>query len=251
MTKVSLLEDERIDQLFAQDIQIIQSLHVFSFSLDAVLLADFVDETNNIHKKAVDLCAGNGAVGLFMSSKFKGRIIEVELQQRLADMARRSVLLNDLSERIKVYNKDLNSAFDFLPKDNFDVVTCNPPYFASLPQSKKNLNPYLAIARHEIKVTLKQVIQVTSGLLKMGGKAYFVHRPDRLLEILELMGNNRLAPKKIKLIYPKKNKEANMVLIEAIKDGKKGGLKFLPPLVVYTDQNEYTSQVKKLLYGKC
>ncbi|WP_278851617.1 tRNA1(Val) (adenine(37)-N6)-methyltransferase [Ligilactobacillus aviarius] len=250
MEKVKLYENERVDSLLAENLQIIQSADVFSFSLDAVLLADFVKSVSRPDRKAVDLCAGNGAVGLFISKKFAGRIDQVEIQSRLADMNQRSLELNGLTDRIKVYNRDLKDAFSFLEKDSYDVVTCNPPYFKTLPQSKKNPNQYLALARHEIAVTLEDTVKVTSGLLKTGGKAYYVHRPDRLIEILETMQAHRLAPKRIKLIYPKQGRDANMVLIEAIKDGKSDGLKFLPPVITYTDQNEYTPTIKEILYGK-
>ena len=250
MEKVKLYENERVDSLLAENLQIIQSADVFSFSLDAVLLADFVKSVSRLDRKAVDLCAGNGAVGLFISKKFAGRIDQVEIQSRLADMNQRSLELNGLTDRIKVYNRDLKDAFSFLEKDSYDVVTCNPPYFKTLPQSKKNPNQYLALARHEIAVTLEDTVKVTSGLLKTGGKAYYVHRPDRLIEILDTMQAHRLAPKRIKLIYPKQGRDANMVLIEAIKDGKSDGLKFLPPVITYTDQNEYTPTIKEILYGK-
>ena len=250
MEKVKLYENERVDSVLAENLQIIQSADVFSFSLDAVLLADFVKSVSRPDRKAVDLCAGNGAVGLFISKKFAGRIDQVEIQSRLADMNQRSLELNGLTDRIKVYNRDLKDAFSFLEKDSYDVVTCNPPYFKTLPQSKKNPNQYLALARHEIAVTLEDTVKVTSGLLKTGGKAYYVHRPDRLIEILDTMQAHRLAPKRIKLIYPKQGRDANMVLIEAIKDGKSDGLKFLPPVITYTDQNEYTPTIKEILYGK-
>ena len=250
MEKVKLYENERVDSLLAENLQIIQSADVFSFSLDAVLLADFVKSVSRPDRKAVDLCAGHGAVGLFISKKFAGRIDQVEIQSRLANMNQRSLELNGLTDRIKVYNRDLKDAFSFLEKDSYDVVTCNPPYFKTLPQSKKNPNQYLALARHEIAVTLEDTVKVTSGLLKTGGKAYYVHRPDRLIEILETMQAHRLAPKRIKLIYPKQGRDANMVLIEAIKDGKSDGLKFLPPVITYTDQNEYTPTSKEILYGK-
>lgn len=250
MKKVKLYENERIDSLLAENLQIIQSADVFSFSLDAVLLADFVKPVSRPDRKVVDLCAGNGAVGLFISKKFAGQIDQVEIQPRLADMNQRSLELNGLTDRIKVYNRDLKDAFSFLEKDSYDVVTCNPPYFKTLPQSKKNPNQYLALARHEIAVTLEDTVEVTSGLLKTGGKAYYVHRPDRLIEILDTMQAHRLAPKRIKLIYPKQGRDANMVLIEAIKDGKSDGLKFLPPVITYTDQNEYTPTIKEILYGK-
>jgi len=249
VTTPDLQAGERIDQLYSQDIQIIQSPEVFAFSLDAVLLADFAKLPPRQSSQTVDLCAGNGAVGLFMSSKTRGRIAEVEIQPRLADMARRSVALNGLTARVAVYEGDLAQVNQWIPKDSVDVVTCNPPYFEDLPDSQKNPNQYLAIARHEITTNLATVVQTTSGLLKMNGKAYFVHRPDRLLQLLDLMTANRLAPKRIRLVHPKPGKEANMVLVEAIKDGKPGGLRFLDPLIVYDGHGEYSPEVKALLYG--
>ena len=246
---VKLHADERIDQLYANDIQIIQSTKVFSFSLDAVLLANFTEPTKKETGTVVDLCAGNGAVGLFLTAKTKAKIIEVELQPRLADMAQRSIALNQLTAQMEVLNIDLNNVTEFVKKDSVDTVTCNPPYFSDLPTSKKNPNQYLALARHEITVTLEQTIKQDSDLLKTKGKAYFVHRPERLLELTELMKKYRLSPKKIQLVYPKEGREANMVLVEAIKDGRDGGVRFLPPIVVYEEQN-YTPMVRKILYGK-
>lgn len=250
MATPELKPGERIDQLYSQDVQIIQSPEVFAFSLDAVLLADFAKLPPRQSSQTVDLCAGNGAVGLFMSHKTRGQIAEVEIQPRLADMARRSVQLNQLTEQLTVYEGDLAQVNQWIPKDSVDVVTCNPPYFADLPASQKNPNQYLAIARHEITTDLATVVATTSGLLKMNGKAYFVHRPDRLLQLLDLMAAHRLAPKRIRLVHPKPQKEANMVLVEAIKDGKPGGLRFLAPLTVYDHQGTYTPEVKALLYGK-
>lgn len=250
MATPELKPGERIDQLYSQDVQIIQSPEVFAFSLDAVLLADFAKLPPRQSSQTVDLCAGNGAVGLFMSHKTRGQIAEVEIQPRLADMARRSVQLNQLTDQLTVYEGDLAQVNQWIPKDSADVVTCNPPYFADLPASQKNSNQYLAIARHEITTDLATVVATTSGLLKMNGKAYFVHRPDRLLQLLDLMAAHRLAPKRIRLVHPKPQKEANMVLVEAIKDGKPGGLRFLAPLTVYDHQGTYTPEVKALLYGK-
>lgn len=250
MTPPELKSGERIDQLYSQDIQIIQSPEVFAFSLDAVLLAAFAKLPPRQTSQTVDLCAGNGAVGLFMSHQTRGKIAEVEIQPRLADMARRSVALNHLDDRMTVYEGDLAQVNQWIPKDSVDVVTCNPPYFADLPDSQKNPNQYLAIARHEITTDLATVVATTSGLLKMNGKAYFVHRPDRLLQLLDLLATHRLAPKRIRLVHPKPGKEANMVLVEAIKDGKPGGLRFLAPLTVYDQRGDYTPEVKALLYGR-
>ena len=247
---MELYENERIDRLYSNEVQIIQSAEVFSFSLDAVLLAHFTSALRKENGKLVDLCAGNGAVGLFLTEKVNGQIIEVEVQERLSDMARRSIELNNLENRVKMLNIDLNTATEFIKKDSVDIVTCNPPYFSDLPTSKKNDNPYLAIARHEISVNLERIIEVTSDLLKMNGKAYFVHRPERAAEIFELMRKHRLAPKKVQLVHPKKEKEANMILIEAIKDGRPNGIRFMPAIVVYDRSNEYTPLLKEILYGK-
>ncbi|KRM91073.1 tRNA1(Val) (adenine(37)-N6)-methyltransferase [Liquorilactobacillus cacaonum] len=246
---MELYKNERIDRLYSNEVQIIQSAEVFSFSLDAVLLAYFTGILRKKNGLLVDLCAGNGAVGLFLTKKISGQIIEIEIQERLADMAQRSIVLNNLESRVKMLNIDLNKATNYIKKDSVDIVTCNPPYFSDLPTSKKNDNEYLAIARHEISVNLERIIEVTSDLLKMNGKAYFVHRPERAAEIFELMRNHRLAPKKVQLVHPKKEKEANMILIEAIKDGRPNGVRFLPAIVVYEKENEYTPLLKEILYG--
>lgn len=246
---MELYKNERIDRLYSNEVQIIQSAEVFSFSLDAVLLAYFTGILRKKNGLLVDLCAGNGAVGLFLTKKISGQIIEIEIQERLADMAQRSIILNNLESRVKMLNIDLNKATNYIKKDSVDIVTCNPPYFSDLPTSKKNDNEYLAIARHEISVNLERIIEVTSDLLKMNGKAYFVHRPERAAEIFELMRNHRLAPKKVQLVHPKKEKEANMILIEAIKDGRPNGVRFLPAIVVYEKENEYTPLLKEILYG--
>lgn len=246
---VQLDSNERIDELYANDIKIIQSPEVFSFSLDAVLLADFAQPILKKKGKIVDLCAGNGAVGLFLTSKTAASIIEVEIQPRLVDMAQRSILLNELQEQVTVQNIDLKEIFTQIRKDSVDTVTCNPPYFADQPTSKKNPNPFLALARHESTATLADIIEVISGLLKMGGKMYMVHRPERLQEIFDLLKVNRLVPKRIRLVYPKAMREANMVLIEAIKDGRPGGLRFMPSITVYDAQDDYLPEVRKILYG--
>ncbi|WP_429970800.1 tRNA1(Val) (adenine(37)-N6)-methyltransferase [Fructilactobacillus sp. Tb1] len=247
---VELKKGERIDQLYSNDIQIIQNAEVFSFSLDAVMLANFADVKQGYKTKIVDLCAGNGAVGLFISNKTKGHIDEVEIQPKLSDMAQRSVTLNDLDDQMTVYNFDLKDSTKHFRKESFDHVTVNPPYFADEAQSKKNPNEYLAIARHEIKTNLEMVIKTSSELLKNNGKMFMVHRPDRLLDILNEMQKYRLAPKEIQFVYPKTGRDANMVLISGIKDGKVSGLKIKPPVVVYNDDDTYTDEVRKLLYGK-
>lgn len=238
---------ERIDQLVAQGIQIIQSPDVFSFSLDAVLLANFAA----IPKKGliVDFCSGNGAVALFLSPRTKASIIGVEIQERLADMGKRSIELNQLAEQVSMKHLDIKDILSKIKSDSVDFITCNPPYFKEQPNSKKNPNPYYAIARHEIHLQLDDVFQSASKLLKMNGKIAMVHRPDRLMDILDSMRRHRIAPKKIQFIYPKHEKEANTILIEGIKDGKTDGLKILPPLYVYGKDNKYLPEIKAMLHG--
>ncbi|MGG5316883.1 tRNA1(Val) (adenine(37)-N6)-methyltransferase [Enterococcus sp. AZ072] len=239
---------ERIDQLYAEDIQIIQSSEVFSFSLDAVLLANFP----RIPKrgKIVDLCAGNGAVGLFISKKTAASIDQIELQPRLADMGRRSIQLNQLDQQMTMHTLDLKDTFSQFKPDSTDLVVCNPPYFKELPTSRKNPNPYLAAARHEIHATLEDVIATSSRLLKMNGHFAIVHRPDRFLEIIDCLRYYQIAPKRIQFVYPKGDKEANILLIEGIKHGKNEGLRFLSPLITYDAQGNYTKPVEEMLYGR-
>lgn len=244
---VQLHANERIDQLYADDIQIIQSKDVFSFSLDAVLLANFP----RLPKKGriVDLCAGNGAVGLFMSRKTTAEIIQIELQKRLADMAQRSIQLNELQNQMRIYSADLKDSLAYIAADSVDLLVCNPPYFPQQPQSVKNPNPYLAIARHEIHTNLEEILQMSSKLLKTNGRLALVHRPDRFLTILQIMRTYRLVPKRVQFVYPQKGKDANILLIEAIKNGKEEGFKVSPPLFTYDETQAYTPEIKKMLYG--
>ncbi|AEH46110.1 tRNA1(Val) (adenine(37)-N6)-methyltransferase [Parageobacillus thermoglucosidasius] len=244
---VELYDDERLDYLLHEEIRIIQSPSVFAFSLDAVLLAKFAYMP--IQKGLiVDLCTGNGVIPLLLSMRTKGKIIGVEIQERLCDMAKRSVKYNGLEKQIEIIHGDIKDAPKQLGYSKYDVVTCNPPYFPTISKEEMNKNVHLAIARHEIYCTLEDVVRVSSQLLKQGGKAAFVHRPGRLLDIITLMREYRLEPKRLRFVYPKAGKEANTILIEGIKDGNPD-LKILPPLIVYNDDNEYTDEVKQLLYG--
>lgn len=245
---VDLKEDERLDYLLAEDLRIIQSPSVFAFSLDAVLLAKFVYvpiQKGNL----LDLCSGNGVIPLFLSTRTKGKITGVEIQERLVDMAQRSIDYNGLDGRLQMIQGDLNDMPKQLGHGKYDVVTCNPPYFITPSQEEINPNEYLAIARHEILCTLEDAVRASSQLVRQGGKVAFVHRPGRFIDLISLMRKYRLEPKRIQFVYPKKGKEANILLVEAVKDGR-SELKILPPLVVYNDQNEYTREISEILYGE-
>lgn len=236
---------ERLDDLLGRSGKIIQSDDVFSFSLDAVLLAEFVWVP--IQKgELVDLCAGTGAIPLFLSYRTKGTITGVEIQPKLVDMANRSMAVNGLEHRIQIVEGDVKDAAATLGHARYDVVTCNPPYFLANETSLRNQNEHHTIARHEVLCTLEDCIRTASQLVKPGGKVAFVHRPERLLDLVTLMRAHRIEPKRMQLVYPKAGREANTLLIEGTKDGK-AGLKILPPFVVYEHDDTYTDTMRAIL----
>lgn len=237
-----LLSDERLDHLLGKEGCIIQSPSVFSYSLDAALLAQFAWVPIQ-QGKLVDLCAGNGAIPLFLSYRTKGTITGLEIQPRLVDMARRSIAFNEKQDQLKMIEGDVKEAGKQLGYGLYDSVTCNPPYFLANESSNRNQSEHYTIARHEVLCTLEDCIRSAADLLKQGGKTAFVHRPERLLDIVTLMRQYRLEPKRMQLIYPKEGKEANMLLIEGIKDAKPG-LKVLPPFIVYEQDDTYTEQMR-------
>lgn len=239
---MQLNDDERIDYVIQDELQIIQSPTVFSFSLDALLLANFAWVPIK-RGKIIDLCTGNGIIPLLLSRQSEISIEGVEIQERLYEMGTRSVALNKLEEQITLHRADLRDLPEELKRESYDAVTCNPPYFKSKRNEQRNLNEHLTIARHEVMCTLEDVIQSCSSLVKQGGKVSLVHRPERLLDILTLMRKYRIEPKRMQLVYPKAGKEANTLLIEGIKDGKPD-LKVLPPFTVYNGDNTYTEEMR-------
>ncbi|GAA0320944.1 tRNA1(Val) (adenine(37)-N6)-methyltransferase [Bacillus carboniphilus] len=243
-----LTGDERLDFLYAEGLRIIQSSSVFSFSIDAVLLANFAYVP--IRKgKILDLCSGNGVIPLLLSGRTKAPIIGVELQGKLHNMAVRSVAYNHLENQIEMIHGDLKEMPKHLGQGQFDAITCNPPYFQTPSKEIQNRNEHYALARHEIACTLEDVIAACSKLAKSGAKVSIVHRPGRLMDLFTLMREYRLEPKRLQFVYPKPGKEANIILIEGVKDGNPD-LKVLPPLFIYKDDNQYSEQVGELLYGK-
>ncbi|MDY4761652.1 tRNA1(Val) (adenine(37)-N6)-methyltransferase [Streptococcus thoraltensis] len=248
MSQILLKEGERIDQLFSTDVKIIQNKAVFSYSIDSVLLSRFP----KIPSKGliVDLCSGNGAVGLFASTRTKAPITLVELQERLADMAERSIQLNQLTEQVTMVQDDLKNLLEHVPRSQVDLILCNPPYFKSTETSKKNLSKHYLLARHEITTNLEEICQVSRHALKSNGRLAMVHRPDRFLDILDTLRRYNLAPKRVQFVYPKMGKDANMLLIEAIKDGSTDGLKILPSLFVHKDNGDYTDDIFEIYFGK-
>lgn len=239
-----LAPGERIDDLLRNNLRIIQSSEVFSFSMDAVLLAHFCSAPAK--GRIMDLCTGNGVVPLLLTARTKARLWGIELQERLAAMAERSVRLNGLEERVRVAQMDLKEAHLAYGYGGFDLVTVNPPYLP-VRVGEQNGNPHFAAARHEIHCTLEDVVAAASRLVKAGGKVAMVHRPSRLADILLLFRQYRLEPKRLRFVHPRAGGEANMVLIEAIRDGRPE-LRLLPPLIVYQEDGSYCPELLKVYY---
>jgi len=222
---------ERIDDLMTHNLKIIQSDEVFSFSLDAVLMAQFC--TVPSRGKIIDLCTGNGVIPLLLSTRTKAAICAIEIQERLADMAVRSVCLNRLEAQIMIRQGDLKQAHEMFGYGQFDLVTVNPPYLP-VAGGEQNANSYVAAARHEILCNLEDVVLACNRLVRSGGKVAMVHIASRLVDILVLFRQYKLEPKRVRFVHPRIGEEANIVLIEAMKDGKPGML-HLPPHIVFKD----------------
>lgn len=243
--EVPIYELERLDDLIIGNLKIIQNPQLFCFSLDAVLLANFT--YLRPEEKVVDLGTGNGVIPLLLASKNKAqKIIGLEIQQPVAEMAARSVALNDLKGVIDIIQGDLKEAPTILGTGAFDVVTVNPPY-RPLGVGEINLQDAHAIARHEICCTLEDVVQVGARLLKYHGRFYMVHRPDRLVDALYLLRQARLEPKKLKLIYPKAGRKPNMFLVEAMFGGRPG-LEVLEPFFIYDQEGIHSKELLQI-YG--
>lgn len=230
---------ERIDDLMVDGLKIIQSSDTFRFSMDAVLLANFCSVP--MQGAVLDLCSGNGIVPLLLSTRTRAKITGVEIQPKLAELAARSIKMNGLEDRIEFIQADLKQFEGTAGRDYYDLITVNPPYLPPL-RGEQNINPYVAAARHEIYCTLEDVIATCRRLTKTGSKVAMIHRPSRLTDVISLMRQYRIEPKRIRFVHPKRGSEANMVLIEGIRDAK-SEVRLLPPLIVYNERNEYMSEI--------
>lgn len=240
MNNVTCGEDERIDDLQRNGYRIIQKKKGFCFGMDAVLLSGFAQAKEG--EVAVDLGTGTGIIPILLEAKTKGKhFTGLEIQEEVAEMAGRSVRLNQLENRVDIVRGDIKEASRLFGKASFDVVTSNPPYMNDNHGLK---NPELpkAIARHEVFCTLDDVCREASLLLKSGGRFYMVHRPHRLAEIITALKTYKLEPKRMKLVHPFVDKEANMVLIEAVRGGR-SMMKVEAPIIVYREPGVYTREI--------
>lgn len=232
------------DLLGYKNLKIFQNSEWFSFSLDSVLLPNFVTIKSNT-KLIVDFCTGNAPIPLILTTKTSAKIIGIEIQKDVYELAKKTVLYNNLENQITLYNEDVKNVGKFIGSEEADIVLCNPPYFKVSSNSNLNEDIHKSIARHELKIDLEQIIKKAFYLLKTGGIIALVHRTDRFIEIVKILENNHFSIKKIRFIYPKKGTESNLVLIEARKNGNVG-LKILEPLIVHDLDGNYSKEVLKM-----
>ena len=240
-----LMENERLDDLQRNGLKIIQKTDGFCFGMDAVLLSGFASVKPG--ERALDLGTGTGIIPLLLSAKTKGEhFTGLEIQTEIMKMAQRSVALNGLEKKIDIIQGDIKEASRIFGAASFDVVTSNPPYMNDA-HGLKNPGDVKAISRHEVLCTLEDVVREGTKALKPGGRFYMVHRPHRLAEIITVMRQYKLEPKRMKFVHPFADKDANMVLIEAVRGGG-AWLKREPPVIVYKEPGVYTDEIYEI-YG--
>lgn len=233
-------QGERVDDLQRNGYRIIQDPGRFCFGMDAVLLAGFADGARG--ERLLDIGTGTGILPLLMEARTDiSCLLGLEIQEESADMARRSVKLNGLEEKIEIITGDIREADRLFEAASFDVITCNPPYMIGR-HGLQNTDRSKAIARHEVCCTFRDIAEMTAKLLKPGGHFYLVHRPFRLAEILVTLAACRLEPKRMQLVYPFVDKEPNMVLVEAVRGGKPR-MRVEKPLVVYQSPGVYMPEI--------
>ncbi|BAK47114.1 MAG: tRNA1(Val) (adenine(37)-N6)-methyltransferase [Lachnospiraceae bacterium] len=238
--KVALKPGERIDDLQRNGYQIIQDPSRFCFGMDAVLLSGYAQVKEG--ERAIDLGTGTGIIPILLEAKTEGEdFTGLEIQPESADMARRSVELNHLQDRIHIVTGDIRDASNRFGASSFDVVTSNPPYMIAQ-HGLQNAESAKSIARHEVLCTLEDLIRESARLLRPQGRFYLVHRPFRLVDIFALMRQYGIEPKRMKMVHPFADKEPNMVLLEGFRGGRPR-LTVEKPLVIYREPGKYTEEL--------
>lgn len=244
---IDLDENERIDDLQCNGLKIIQNKDGFCFGIDSVLLSDFAKNIRN-NSVVLDLGTGTGIIPILLCGKTKlKKIVGVEVQEEVADMAKRSAKLNNLEDKFEIINKNILELKSIYDANSFDVIVTNPPY-KKINTGIKNENEKKLISRHEILANLEDFISVSSRLLKDKGEFYMVHRPERLSDIFFYMRKYKIEPKEIRMVYSNKNIAPKMVLIKGVKNGNVF-LKFRENLYIYDETGNYTEEIYKI-YGK-
>lgn len=244
---MELLENERIDDLEFKNLKIIQNTKGFCFGIDSVLLSDFAKGIKK-NSTVVDIGTGTGIISILLSAKTDiKKIYGVEIQEDVANMAKRSVELNHLEDKIEIINTNIKNIFDFLEPNKIDSIVTNPPYM-KLNTGAQNEERKKLISRHEVECTLEDIIQVSYKLLKSNGEFYMVHRAERIVDILYYLRQYKLEPKVLRFIQSSVGKEPNLVLIKAVKNAGYQ-LTLEKPLIIYNNDGEYTDEILKI-YNK-
>ena len=232
------------DLLYYKNLKIYQDNESFVFSLDSVLLPKFIDIPKNT-RRILDIGTGNAPIPLVLSTRTDAKIVGVEIQESIAELARKSVEINELEDQIEIINEDIKkTSFE---AESFDMVLSNPPYFKVAENGYLSEKTTKLIARHEVALDLESLVKISARYLKHNGVFGLVHRPERLVDIIDICRKNKLEVKRVQFVYPKKNEEANIVLVEAVKNGK-SGLKVLEPIITY-ENGKYTEEIMKYFKG--
>ena len=244
---MKIFPDERIDDLEFNNLKIIQNKEGLCFGIDSILLSDF---SRNIKKGAnvLDLGTGTGIIATLLCGKTNlNKIIGIEIQEEIAEMANRSIKLNNLENKFEIINENILNLLKIFEKNSFDAIVTNPPYKKNgtgiINEDEKKI-----ISRHEITANLEDFIMISTMLLKDKGEFYMVHRPDRLVDILSIMRKNKLEPKLLRFVFSNMNKEPKLILIKGIKNAKPF-LKIESNLYIYDENGNYTEEIKKI-YNK-
>ncbi len=242
---VEIKEYERVDDLHRNGYMIIQDPKRFCFGIDAVILSGFAEVKKG--ERVIDLCTGTGVIPILLEAKTEGgHFTGLEIQPESAEMAVRSVLLNNLQDKVTIDQGDVKNTEALYRASSFDVVTVNPPYMNDGGGLKNGFSPK-TIARHEVLCTLEDVISASARLLAPQGRLYMVHRPHRMTDIMVTLRKYRLEPKRLRFVHSFADREPVMVLIEAVSNGRPM-VKVMPPLVVYKDDRSYTDEIMKIYY---
>lgn len=236
------------DLLDYNNLKIVQDDQYFNFSLDSVLLPNFVSIKSKT-KRILDLGTGNAPIPIILSTMTNAKIYGIEIQKDIYDLAMESLEINKLKDRITIINDNMKNLDKYFEVNSFDLIVSNPPYFKLNEQSKINEIEQKTIARHEKEITLQELVSIAKKYLNNNGTFAIIHRTDRLIEIIEEFRKNNIEPKRVQFIYPKKNTESNMVLIEGRKNGNIG-LKVLEPIIVHENNGDYKKEIKEIFHER-
>ena len=236
------------DLLWDGELKIFQDTEMFKFSLDSVLLSNFVTINKSIDK-VLDIGTGNSPIPLMLTKRTKAKIDAIEIQEESYKLGYESIKYNNLQNQVNIILGDIREKYKELENNSYDTIISNPPYYRQ--NVKIPLHESKQIARNEQSLSLNDIFVISKKLLKDGGTVSIVIDTERLTEVIELMKNNSIEPKRLQFVYPKETKNSKILLIEGTKNGKPG-IKVLNPIFIQDSSNQYTSFIENILknFGK-